>query len=613
MKKMTHLWLLLVAFVLSVQIGRAEIWPAYVYTDANKTLYLIKYDDTTPQPTEWAGNPVTEFLIYKERYTGTDLTEVQKEGSHNLANCANVEVAIVDPALSTYQWKTLYNTFRGCSKLQRIEGLNHIRVDATTRYIDGMFMNCHSLTSLDLSHFNTENVVTMRGLFFDCRSLTSLNLSGWNTGRVSSMHAMFAGCRSLTSLDLSHFVTNILQNMARMFSHCHSLTSLDLSHFKNSSVSPVFYEMFRDCVNLKTLKFHPQRAIRVSLPMVQNMFANTPNLEYIDMSKSTMEGAVLKNMIQSVPNPLTLRYMSKRRELTGPNVILRDTFTNEFTCEEYLLYDDTLTRYEHYLYENVDTITNEIRRSYSDYPTLSSYSHLGFYPRANYSAHMKWEVNIPYAFTAAKVTNNRKIGAKTGSAYTWFMPYSSPIPVGVEVYEFKETTVDGIVATFVPTTDTELKAQKPYLVIATAGEVSTAVDATSEVPVYTPGNDVVAPETSDGWSFVGTFQWRTTEQAAAEGLHTLQTGNKWKHYRGSSVRPRPFRAFLKKVGAGARELSTNFDDGSDITGIEKIELLDSNNPEDSRIYDLNGRYLGTRRDVLTTGTYIIGGKTTRIN
>ena len=36
-----------------------------------------------------------------------------------------------------------------------------------------MFSNCSSLTSLDLSNFNTQNVIDMRCIFEGCSLLTS--------------------------------------------------------------------------------------------------------------------------------------------------------------------------------------------------------------------------------------------------------------------------------------------------------------------------------------------------------------------------------------------------------------------------------------------------------
>ena len=60
-----------------------------------------------------------------------------------------------------------------------------------------MFYNCNSLTNLNLSNFNTQNVTNMSGMFSNCKSLTNLNLSNFNTQNVTDMRDMFWKCNSL--------------------------------------------------------------------------------------------------------------------------------------------------------------------------------------------------------------------------------------------------------------------------------------------------------------------------------------------------------------------------------------------------------------------------------
>ncbi len=69
---------------------------------------------------------------------------------------------------------------------------------------------------------------------------------------------MFTGCRSLTSLDLSNFDTSKAPNMYQMFSYCSSLESLDLSNWDTSLVTATSgwddrdgsENMFANCDNL---------------------------------------------------------------------------------------------------------------------------------------------------------------------------------------------------------------------------------------------------------------------------------------------------------------------------------------------------------------------------
>ena len=56
-----------------------------------------------------------------------------------------------------------------------------------------MFYGCSSLTSLDLSNFNTSNVMNMNGMFNGCSGLTSLDLSNFDTSNVLFMNYMFRG------------------------------------------------------------------------------------------------------------------------------------------------------------------------------------------------------------------------------------------------------------------------------------------------------------------------------------------------------------------------------------------------------------------------------------
>ena len=52
---------------------------------------------------------------------------------------------------------------------------------------------------------------------------------------IKKMSYMFNQCSSLTSLNLSNFNTNNVQDMSYMFQLCSSLTSLNLSNFNTSN------------------------------------------------------------------------------------------------------------------------------------------------------------------------------------------------------------------------------------------------------------------------------------------------------------------------------------------------------------------------------------------
>ena len=57
-----------------------------------------------------------------------------------------------------------------------------------------MFSGCSSLKELNLSNFNTNNVLDMSCMFEGCSSLKELNLCNFNTNNVAMIGSMFEGC-----------------------------------------------------------------------------------------------------------------------------------------------------------------------------------------------------------------------------------------------------------------------------------------------------------------------------------------------------------------------------------------------------------------------------------
>ena len=142
----------------------------------------------------------------------------------------------------------MHDMFRGCNKLTslNVSSFNTSNV----KRMDAMFYGCSGLTSLDVSNFNTSNVVRMTrtvdtvlnyytgyssgeevqipesnklirfGMFAQCSSLTSLDLSSFNTSQVTDMRGLFEGCKKLTSLNVSSFNTSNVKYMDGMFKDC---------------------------------------------------------------------------------------------------------------------------------------------------------------------------------------------------------------------------------------------------------------------------------------------------------------------------------------------------------------------------------------------------------
>ena len=139
--------------------------------------------------------------------------------------------------------------FAGLNNLRSITNLNHIDISKVTT-MQYLFNGCSSLTSLDLSSFNTANVTNMYKAFSGLTSLDTINLSSFNTSNVTNMVEMFRGCTSLTILNLVSFNTANLTSSAFMFSNCSSLTTIFVSNdFVTTSIT-ASTNMFQACNSL---------------------------------------------------------------------------------------------------------------------------------------------------------------------------------------------------------------------------------------------------------------------------------------------------------------------------------------------------------------------------
>ena len=99
-------------------------------------------------------------------------------------------------------------------------------------------------------------------MFSGCSSLTSLNLSNFNTENVQNMRGMFSGCSSLTSLDLSNFNTENVQDMIHMFNECNSLQTIYCNNTWTCSLS---LYMFYGCTKLQGAVSYDESKTDVSM------------------------------------------------------------------------------------------------------------------------------------------------------------------------------------------------------------------------------------------------------------------------------------------------------------------------------------------------------------
>ena len=228
-----------------------------------QTVKIYTDDSTSIDITVSEGNKWYSYLLPKDNWL------YRVEGD-------SVKKVIVKADIDAYNGYIIPNNTVEAS-------FNGSKATDTSRYI---FSGCTSLTSLDLSSFDTSKVNNMGVMFYECTSLTSLDVSSFDTSNATDMRFMFYKCSNLKSLDVSSFDTSKVTDMSGMFNDCTSLTSLDLSSFKTSKVTRM-NNMFYGCSGLTSLDLSGWNMSNVTY--TDSMFNGCAALKTITMKGCTPE------------------------------------------------------------------------------------------------------------------------------------------------------------------------------------------------------------------------------------------------------------------------------------------------------------------------------------
>ena len=201
--------------------------------------------------------------------------------------------------------------FAGCRKLTNITGIENLNT-STCMIFTNMFIECESLTSLDLSAWDTSKAQLMSGMFRACRNLAFLDVSKFNMSNVRIIDMMFAFCNSLTSLNLKKWDVSNIISIQSCFQNMISLKELDLSTWNLSSLTS-YRGIFSGLSSLKTLDIS-----NISLTNTSNislMFQNCPNLKTIYVGE---------NWIAENINSKNVRYHTESKIYEGGAVAAFD-------------------------------------------------------------------------------------------------------------------------------------------------------------------------------------------------------------------------------------------------------------------------------------------------
>lgn len=174
------------------------------------------------------------------------------EGEYELDNWVNKNhnentsftKATIDESFALYQPTSCKDWFFYYLKLEEIENLHYLNTSKVTT-MEGMFMQCNVIKSLDLSAFETSNVENFYGMFSHCKKLESLDVSNFDTSAATNMREMFIRCLKLKTIDLTNFETAKVKTMTKMFSKSTNLKAVIVGRKFSNSLDECTY-MFAD-------------------------------------------------------------------------------------------------------------------------------------------------------------------------------------------------------------------------------------------------------------------------------------------------------------------------------------------------------------------------------
>ena len=278
------------------------------------------YDCSSLLNIDLSKNNLNKVRVFNDMFSGCKSLESFKMGaiendvtsvSNMFQNCSNIKS--ID--LSNFRNKTtsqiyFHYMFDGCSSVESIDisGIDFSNAKSGTDYygLSQLFRGCSKLSTLILPptvSFNNSGI-SLNNMFSSCSSLTSLDLSNFDTTNVKYMYSMFNTCSSLTTLDLSSFNTTNVTDMGYMFNGCSKLSNLTLGTdwASNSSISsfslfscPLTHESAVDVIN--------KLATRSNSPVIT--FSNQVGLYQSEIDVATNKGWSVSGCSVLVEDPST--------------------------------------------------------------------------------------------------------------------------------------------------------------------------------------------------------------------------------------------------------------------------------------------------------------------
>lgn len=248
------------------------VYPYYFLKDATRMFFNC----TNLKEADLSGLASDNVTSMEEMFIGCTKLEVVNLWNTHKANfmenvtktqkmfqgCSRLNKLTLPRKVKTEKLESMFYMFDGCSSLTALDlsawNLNNVKD------MESLFKNCSGLTSVALPKVTSKKIQYMQRMFSGCSSLTSIDLSGWNVENVTEMGDLFYGCSNLKALDLSGWTPRSLTKISRMFLNCTSLENINLSGWNLENMTEIQY-MFSGCTSLKTVDLSNWKTPKLSV------------------------------------------------------------------------------------------------------------------------------------------------------------------------------------------------------------------------------------------------------------------------------------------------------------------------------------------------------------
>lgn len=185
--------------------------------------------------------------------------------------------------------------FRDFSALEEIVNLKSVNTEECTSMLHMFSMygsDTSALTSVDLSGFNTQNVVTFRSMF-NKSWIKELDLTNFNTKSVETMAYMFSGSK-LEKVDVSGWTNDSCEDFQYMFNSTSKMKEIKIDNFNTENATTMLYMFASSTVEGLDLSSF----ITENVSDFGNMFYHCYNVQYIRGTENfdTSAGTLFRSM-----------------------------------------------------------------------------------------------------------------------------------------------------------------------------------------------------------------------------------------------------------------------------------------------------------------------------